>query len=104
MIRGLSDLAGGQNGENDIDLFQSLASSNVAKAVIQFIKLLSIKPTNRSSWELGWDAYVVPSSQNAAFPNNNKLNSLSFTVEANLNEQNVLIYLYQAFDVWILEL
>lgn len=40
VVRGLSDLAGGQNGDNDIDLFQSLASSNVAKAVIQFIKLL----------------------------------------------------------------
>ncbi|KAL8533241.1 hypothetical protein ACS0TY_009573 [Phlomoides rotata] len=41
VFRGLSDLAGGQNGTNVIDLFQSLASSNVAKVVLQFIKLLS---------------------------------------------------------------
>ncbi|XP_057789442.1 bark storage protein A-like isoform X2 [Salvia miltiorrhiza] len=44
VIRGMSDLAGGQNGTvNDIDLFESLASTNVAKVVLQFIKLLSRK-------------------------------------------------------------
>ncbi|XP_073146471.1 bark storage protein A-like isoform X2 [Henckelia pumila] len=40
VIRGLSDLAGAQEGQNSIHLFGSLAASNVAKVVIQFINLL----------------------------------------------------------------
>ncbi|XP_012836687.1 PREDICTED: bark storage protein B-like isoform X2 [Erythranthe guttata] len=40
IFRGLSDLAGGQNGHNTVRLFGSLAASNVAKVVLQFIKLL----------------------------------------------------------------
>ncbi|XP_075502734.1 bark storage protein A-like isoform X2 [Primulina tabacum] len=40
VIRGLSDLAGAQKGQNSIDLFGSLAASNVAKVVRKFINLL----------------------------------------------------------------
>ncbi|KAG8390533.1 hypothetical protein BUALT_Bualt01G0093400 [Buddleja alternifolia] len=40
VVRGLSDLAGAQEGENSIELFGSLAASNVAQVVVQFIKLL----------------------------------------------------------------
>ncbi|KAI3470559.1 hypothetical protein Pfo_027222 [Paulownia fortunei] len=40
VVRGLSDLAGRQEGQNSISLFGSLAASNVAKVVFQFIKLL----------------------------------------------------------------
>ncbi|XP_031117339.1 bark storage protein A-like [Ipomoea triloba] len=39
-IRGLSDLAGAQTGNNTIDLFGPLAASNTANAVIQFINTL----------------------------------------------------------------
>ncbi|KAL3520809.1 hypothetical protein ACH5RR_018958 [Cinchona calisaya] len=40
VIRGLSDLAGAQDGDNTILLFGPLAATNVAKAVIQFVKAL----------------------------------------------------------------
>ncbi|CDP19657.1 unnamed protein product [Coffea canephora] len=40
VIRGLSDLAGAQDGDNTIRLFGPLAASNVAKAVVQFVKTL----------------------------------------------------------------
>ncbi|KAK9283071.1 hypothetical protein L1049_011300 [Liquidambar formosana] len=40
VIRGLSDLAGGQPGKNSIQVFGPLAALNAAKAVIQFIKSL----------------------------------------------------------------
>ncbi|XP_073271716.1 bark storage protein A-like [Primulina huaijiensis] len=40
VIRGLSDLAGAQKGQNSINLFGSLAASNVAKVVLRFINLL----------------------------------------------------------------
>ncbi|KAG8390535.1 hypothetical protein BUALT_Bualt01G0093600 [Buddleja alternifolia] len=40
VVRGLSDLAGAQEGKNSIRLFGSLAASNVAQVVVQFIKLL----------------------------------------------------------------
>ncbi|XP_059433973.1 bark storage protein A-like [Corylus avellana] len=40
VIRGLSDLAGGQPGENAIGIFRSLAALNAAKVVAQFIKAL----------------------------------------------------------------
>lgn len=40
VIRGLSDLAGGQPGENAIGIFGSLAALNAAKVVAQFIKAL----------------------------------------------------------------
>ncbi|KAF5948055.1 hypothetical protein HYC85_014012 [Camellia sinensis] len=38
VIRGLSDLAGGQQRQNSIDIFGPLAALNAAKAVIQFVK------------------------------------------------------------------
>ncbi|XP_047320094.1 bark storage protein A-like [Impatiens glandulifera] len=40
VLRGLSDLAGGQKGNNGIFTFGSLAALNVAKAVVQFVKIL----------------------------------------------------------------
>ncbi|KAK9187269.1 hypothetical protein WN944_018661 [Citrus x changshan-huyou] len=40
VIRGLSDLAGGQLGQNGIDIFGSLAATNAAKAVITFLQHL----------------------------------------------------------------
>ncbi|ONI23720.1 hypothetical protein PRUPE_2G204100 [Prunus persica] len=40
VIRGLSDLAGGQSGHNSIDTFGSLAAINACKVVVQFIKQL----------------------------------------------------------------
>ncbi|XP_059628400.1 bark storage protein A-like [Cornus florida] len=40
VIRGLSDLAGGQPGKNQIDIFGPLAALNAAKAVIHFVKTL----------------------------------------------------------------
>ncbi|XP_027111414.2 bark storage protein A-like [Coffea arabica] len=40
VIRGLSDQAGAQEGQNPIDLFGPLAASNAAKAVVQFVKAL----------------------------------------------------------------
>ncbi|XP_059627201.1 bark storage protein A-like [Cornus florida] len=40
VIRGLSDLARGQPGENSIYIFGSLAALNTAKAVVQFVKTL----------------------------------------------------------------
>ncbi|GFS30138.1 phytol kinase 1 VTE5 [Actinidia rufa] len=40
VIRGLSDLAGGQPGKNSIDIFGPLAALNTAKVVIQFVKTL----------------------------------------------------------------
>ncbi|XP_027104863.1 bark storage protein A [Coffea arabica] len=40
VIRGLSDLAGAEDGDNTIRLFGPLAASNVAKAVVQFVKTL----------------------------------------------------------------
>ncbi|XP_054780112.1 bark storage protein A-like [Prosopis cineraria] len=39
VIRGLSDLAGAQEGENQIKVFGSLAATNTAKAVIQFLNV-----------------------------------------------------------------
>ncbi|KAL7215268.1 hypothetical protein ACSBR1_027434 [Camellia fascicularis] len=38
VIRGLSNLAGGQPGQNSIDILGPLAALNAAKAVIQFVK------------------------------------------------------------------
>ncbi|KAF7113010.1 hypothetical protein RHSIM_Rhsim09G0144500 [Rhododendron simsii] len=38
VIRGLSDLAGGQPGQNSIDIFGPLAALNAAKTVVQFVK------------------------------------------------------------------
>lgn len=40
VIRGLSDLAGGQPGQNSIDIFGPLAALNAAKTVVQFVKKL----------------------------------------------------------------
>ncbi|KAA8534494.1 hypothetical protein F0562_032011 [Nyssa sinensis] len=40
VIRGLSDLAGGQPGPNSIDIFGPLVALNTAKAVVQFVKQL----------------------------------------------------------------
>ncbi|KAG6677505.1 hypothetical protein I3843_14G029600 [Carya illinoinensis] len=40
VIRGLSDMAGGQSGENAIQIFGSLAAQNAVKVVVQFIKTL----------------------------------------------------------------
>ncbi|VVB07788.1 unnamed protein product [Arabis nemorensis] len=40
VIRGLSDLAGAQKGDNAINKFGSLAATNAAKAVLEFIKKL----------------------------------------------------------------
>ncbi|KAK6933484.1 Nucleoside phosphorylase domain [Dillenia turbinata] len=40
VIRGLSDLAGGQPGKNPIDVFGPLAALNAAQIVVQFIKEL----------------------------------------------------------------
>lgn len=42
VIRGLSDLAGGQSGRNSIDIFGSLAAINACKVVVQFIKQLHL--------------------------------------------------------------
>ncbi|KAJ6986739.1 bark storage protein A [Populus alba x Populus x berolinensis] len=39
-IRGMSDLAGGQSGENAMDTYGSLAALNTAKAVLKFISKL----------------------------------------------------------------
>ncbi|KAL6328269.1 hypothetical protein AAG906_034412 [Vitis piasezkii] len=41
VIRGLSDLAGGQAGQNSIRIFGPLAALNAAKVVVQFIRTLS---------------------------------------------------------------
>lgn len=41
-IRGLSDLAGTQKGDNTIRLFGSLAALNTAKVVIGFVKSLPV--------------------------------------------------------------
>ncbi|KAL0403581.1 UNVERIFIED_CONTAM: 5'-methylthioadenosine/S-adenosylhomocysteine nucleosidase [Sesamum radiatum] len=41
VVRGLSDLAGAQEGQNSIKLFGPLAATNVANVVVQFVKLLS---------------------------------------------------------------
>ncbi|XP_019066428.2 bark storage protein A-like [Solanum lycopersicum] len=46
-IRGLSDLAGTQKGDNTIRLFGSLAALNTAKVVIGFVKSLSINHISR---------------------------------------------------------
>ncbi|KFK30973.1 hypothetical protein AALP_AA6G051900 [Arabis alpina] len=40
VIRGLSDLAGAQKGDNVVQKFGSLAATNAAKAVLEFIKKL----------------------------------------------------------------
>ncbi|KAL3520808.1 hypothetical protein ACH5RR_018957 [Cinchona calisaya] len=40
VIRGLSDLAGAQEGQNSIDLFGPLAASNAARVVVQFVNTL----------------------------------------------------------------
>uniref|UniRef100_A0A2N9IHK7 Nucleoside phosphorylase domain-containing protein n=1 Tax=Fagus sylvatica TaxID=28930 RepID=A0A2N9IHK7_FAGSY len=40
VFRGLSDLAGGQSGENAISKFGPLAAQNTVKAVVQYIKTL----------------------------------------------------------------
>ncbi|XP_060675649.1 bark storage protein A [Ziziphus jujuba] len=40
VIRGLSDLAGGQSGQNGIQTFGSLAARNTANVVVQFLKEL----------------------------------------------------------------
>ncbi|XAR52298.1 Adenosylhomocysteine nucleosidase [Bertholletia excelsa] len=40
VIRGLSDGAGSDSGQNGIGIFGSLAALNAAKAVIQFVKLI----------------------------------------------------------------
>ncbi|KDP45046.1 hypothetical protein JCGZ_01546 [Jatropha curcas] len=40
MIRGMSDLAGSQLGDNSIYTFGSLAALNTVKAVLKFIKKL----------------------------------------------------------------
>lgn len=40
VIRGLSDLAGAQKGDNVVNKFGSLAATNAAKAVLEFIKKL----------------------------------------------------------------
>ncbi|BBG97761.1 matrix metalloproteinase [Prunus dulcis] len=42
VIRGLSDLAGGQSGHNSIDTFGSLAAINACKVVVQFINQLHL--------------------------------------------------------------
>ncbi|KAI3989653.1 hypothetical protein MKX01_036262 [Papaver californicum] len=42
VFRGLSDLAGGQQGQNAINVFGPLAALNAAKAVIQFIDMLPV--------------------------------------------------------------
>ncbi|KAJ4840473.1 hypothetical protein Tsubulata_039821 [Turnera subulata] len=47
VIRGMSDLAGGQSGENTIDKFGSLAALNTAKAVLKFISKLPVKGVAR---------------------------------------------------------
>jgi nucleoside phosphorylase len=41
VIRGLSDLAGGQTGQNAIQTFGPLAARNAAQAVVKFIGYLS---------------------------------------------------------------
>ncbi|KAL3323757.1 hypothetical protein AABB24_038091 [Solanum stoloniferum] len=46
-IRGLSDLAGTQKGDNTIRLFGSLAALNTAKVVIGFVKSLPINHVSR---------------------------------------------------------
>ncbi|KAH7537018.1 hypothetical protein FEM48_Zijuj03G0047800 [Ziziphus jujuba var. spinosa] len=43
VIRGLSDLAGGQSGQNGIQTFGSLAARNTANVVVQFLKELKRK-------------------------------------------------------------
>ncbi|XP_057981113.1 bark storage protein A-like [Malania oleifera] len=40
VIRALSDLAGGQEGQNEIGIFRPLAALNAAKTVVRFIRLL----------------------------------------------------------------
>ena len=40
VIRGLSDLAGKQQGQNAIDIYGSLAANNTANSVIRFLKIL----------------------------------------------------------------
>lgn len=45
VIRGLSDLAGGQAGQNSIRIFGPLAALNAAKVVVQFIRTLSDDPS-----------------------------------------------------------
>ncbi|KAF2318430.1 hypothetical protein GH714_007485 [Hevea brasiliensis] len=49
VIRGMSDLAGRQSGENQIRIFGSLAALNVAKAVVKFISKLPGDVYNSSS-------------------------------------------------------
>ena len=41
VIRGLSDIAGGQHGQNSINIFGSLAALNTANAVLRFLKELN---------------------------------------------------------------
>ncbi|KAL0358562.1 UNVERIFIED_CONTAM: hypothetical protein Sangu_0705600 [Sesamum angustifolium] len=48
VVRGLSDLAGAQEGQNSIDLFGPLAATNVANVVIQFVRKLSEESYSRS--------------------------------------------------------
>lgn len=48
VIRGLSDLAGAQDGDNTIHLFGPVAASNVAKAVVQFVKTLRLRHFQQS--------------------------------------------------------
>ncbi|CAL0299787.1 unnamed protein product [Lupinus luteus] len=43
VIRGLSDLAGAQEGKNPIHVFGPLAATNTAKVVIEFLKILPIE-------------------------------------------------------------
>lgn len=40
VIRGLSDLAGAQSGNNSVTIFGPIAASNVARAVVQFVKTI----------------------------------------------------------------
>ncbi|KAL5569512.1 hypothetical protein UlMin_026087 [Ulmus minor] len=51
VIRGLSDLAGKQKGQNAIDTFGSLSAFNTAKVVLQFLKELPPKLLLNSSFK-----------------------------------------------------
>ncbi|XP_050208978.1 bark storage protein A-like isoform X1 [Mercurialis annua] len=49
VIRGMSDLAGSQSGENPIHTFGSLAALNTVKAVLRFIKKIPVDVSHSKS-------------------------------------------------------
>ncbi|XP_028780416.1 uncharacterized protein LOC114736715 [Neltuma alba] len=61
VIRGLSDLAGAQEGDNHIDLFGSLGAANAVKTAAQFCSLRASCAPNSAVYG-GWDDLEIASA------------------------------------------